>query len=203
MFSTGCYYYTHIRLVSRLDCSLPLISFFPPFVKLVFTRHHSVSTTSIDCRSIRLTDSDPIVCSMAARLFALIVGIDKYKSGNIWDLETCVNDAQSIKRWLTHDLHVPRDRICLLTDKQATQRNIEDSFMKHLVNNPAIEPGDAIIFYFAGHGSSLRAPKGWFGHNSKSVEVLCSQIPYSWKESIRCGNRPISDKRQLKYNCGS
>ena len=46
--------------------------------------------------------------------------------------------------------------------------------MKHLVNNPAIEPGDAIIFYFAGHGSSLRAPKGWFGHNSKSVEVLCS-----------------------------
>ncbi|KAI0075745.1 hypothetical protein K474DRAFT_1676131 [Panus rudis PR-1116 ss-1] len=112
-------------------------------------------------------------CIMATRLFALIVGIDKYKSGNIWNLETCVDDAQQIKRWLTHDMHVPRSQICMLADKNATQRNIEDRFMSHLVNNPVIERGDAILIYFAGHGSCLRAPRGWFGTNAKSVEVLC------------------------------
>ncbi|KAK7692335.1 hypothetical protein QCA50_003960 [Cerrena zonata] len=131
---------------------------------------------------------------MATKLFAVIVGIDKYKSGNIWDLETCVNDAQSVKRWLTHDLHVPRDQICLLTDKQATQRSIEDNFMKHLVNNPTIERGDSILFYFAGHGSSSRAPKGWFGHNSKTVEVLC---PYDHDTKGPSGRVPGLSDRSL------
>ncbi|CAL1706496.1 unnamed protein product [Somion occarium] len=129
---------------------------------------------------------------MATKLFALVIGLDKYKSGNIWDLETCVNDAHSIKRWLTHDLHVPREQVCLLTDKQATQRNIEDNFMSHLVNNAAIEHGDAILVYFAGHGSSLRAPRGWFGHNSKTVEILC---PYDHDTKCPAGRiAGISDR---------
>ncbi|TCD70321.1 hypothetical protein EIP91_003950 [Steccherinum ochraceum] len=110
---------------------------------------------------------------MSTRLFALIIGVDKYKSGNIWDLETCVDDAHSIKHWLTHDLHVPRSQICLLTNEMATQRAIEESFMSHLVTNPAIERDDAILIYFAGHGSSIRAPRGWFEDGSKEVELLC------------------------------
>ncbi|THH28739.1 hypothetical protein EUX98_g5435 [Antrodiella citrinella] len=110
---------------------------------------------------------------MATRLFALIVGIDKYKSGNIWDLETCVDDAHVMKRWLTHDLHVPRSQVSLLTNERATQRGIEESFMSHLVNNSTIERGDAILIYFAGHGSSIRAPRGWFEDGSKDVEVIC------------------------------
>ncbi|EMD37299.1 hypothetical protein CERSUDRAFT_50006 [Gelatoporia subvermispora B] len=110
---------------------------------------------------------------MAANVFALIIGIDKYKAGNIWNLESCVDDAQNIKRWLTHDLHVPRDHICMLLDSVATKANIEDKFMSHLLNNPAIEPGDAIIIYFAGHGSTVRAPPGWFSGRQTDVEVLC------------------------------
>lgn len=110
---------------------------------------------------------------MASRLFALVIGIDKYRAGGIWDLESCVDDAHSIKRWLTHDLHVPRNQICLLTNEEATQHAIEESFMSHLVNNPAIEQGDAILIYFAGHGSSIRAPRGWYGDGLKDVEVIC------------------------------
>lgn len=129
---------------------------------------------------------------MATRLFALVIGIDKYKSGNIWNLETCVDDAHAMKRWLTHDLHVPREQICLLTNEMATQHAIEESFMAHLVNNPAIERGDAIVIYFAGHGSSIRSPRGWFGEDSKDVEVLC---PYDHEQRHSTGRiAGISDR---------
>ncbi|KZT66384.1 hypothetical protein DAEQUDRAFT_457739 [Daedalea quercina L-15889] len=110
---------------------------------------------------------------MATRVFALIIGIDEYKSGRIWNLESCVDDAKNIKRWLTHDLHVPRDQICLLLDSDATKRKIEDKFMNHLINNPAIESGDAILIYFAGHGSRVHSPAGWYQHGLGEVEVLC------------------------------
>ena len=103
----------------------------------------------------------------------IILGVDQYKTGDIWDHESCVDDAQSIKRWLTHDLHVPREQICLLTDSQATKRAIEDKFMDHLVNNPVIEKGDAILLYFAGHGGSIPSPRGWYNDGMKDVEVLC------------------------------
>ena len=47
--------------------------------------------------------------------------------------------------WLMDDLHVPHDRICMVTDSKATKGAIEDAFMSHLVNNPSIMPGDSII----------------------------------------------------------
>ena len=128
---------------------------------------------------------------MATRVFALIIGkfqtlvgyefqnvkmrtlgIDNYQSGNTWNLESCVDDARSVRRWLSNDLHVPREQICMLTDAEATKRAIEDNFMSHLVNNPAIENGDAILVYFAGHGSSVRPPRGW-NNMTRAVEVLC------------------------------
>ncbi|KAJ3507631.1 hypothetical protein NLJ89_g6195 [Agrocybe chaxingu] len=49
--------------------------------------------------------------------------------------------------------------------------------MEHLVNNPAIEEGDGILIYFAGHGSSLPAPPDWFQSNAThnaNVQVLCT-----------------------------
>ena len=113
---------------------------------------------------------------MSTRIFALIIGIDNYKSGGIWNLHGCVEDAKKIKHWLTDDLNVPKDQICLLLDKQATKQNIEEYFMQHLVTNPCIEKGDAILIYFAGHGSSLRAPTDWHPTGPKvvSVQLLCS-----------------------------
>ncbi|PSR76509.1 hypothetical protein PHLCEN_2v8412 [Hermanssonia centrifuga] len=129
---------------------------------------------------------------MASRVFALIIGIDKYKSGNIWNLESCVDDAQSIRHLLMHDLHVPQEQICFLTDQQATKRAIEDAFMSHLVNNPDIERGDAMVLYFAGHGASIRSPKGWFTENGKDVEVLC---PYDYDSKSSEGRvSGISDR---------
>lgn len=115
---------------------------------------------------------------MSTRAFALIIGIDHYKSGNIWNLHSCVDDARRIRSWLVNDLNVPDDQICMLLDGQATQHNIENRFMSHLTNNRCIEKGDAIIIYFAGHGSTIPTPKGWFPPNtlkrSGFAEVLCT-----------------------------
>lgn len=110
-----------------------------------------------------------------ARIFSLIIGIDNYKSGHIWNLHACVEDAKKIKKWLLDEFGVPRDQICLLLDSRATKSNIENAFMAHLVNNSSIDPGDAILIYFAGHGSSMLAPSEWYEAEAKTemVEVLC------------------------------
>ena len=110
---------------------------------------------------------------MTSHVFALLIGIDDYKSGSIWNLEACAHDALRMKQWLMQGLQVPKENIALLLNKEATKRRIEDTFMSHLTNNPAIAEGDALIVYFAGHGSTLRAPPDWCEGRPPSVQVLC------------------------------
>ncbi|KIK91180.1 hypothetical protein PAXRUDRAFT_150073 [Paxillus rubicundulus Ve08.2h10] len=110
---------------------------------------------------------------MASRVFALLIGIDDYKSGRIWNLEACADDARRMKQWLVQDLHVPSSNVAVLLNRQATKRHIEDTFMTHLVNNPDISQGDALLLYFAGHGSSMSAPRDWCEGKPRYVQVLC------------------------------
>ncbi|KAF8844302.1 hypothetical protein BDN67DRAFT_895037 [Paxillus ammoniavirescens] len=110
---------------------------------------------------------------MASRVFALLIGIDDYKSGRIWNLEACADDARRMKQWLMQDLHVPSSNVAVLLNRQATKRHIEDTFMSHLVNNPEISQGDALLLYFAGHGSSMSAPRDWCEGKPRHVQVLC------------------------------
>ncbi|KAJ6625101.1 hypothetical protein B0H10DRAFT_655056 [Mycena sp. CBHHK59/15] len=110
------------------------------------------------------------------RVFGLIIGIDKYKAGAVWNLNSCVDDAEKVRCWLRKDLGVPKEQICMLLDGLATKENIEKSFLHHLVHNDDIKRGDAIIIYFAGHGSTVPTPPGWFhtGSIAGTAEVLCS-----------------------------
>ena len=124
---------------------------------------------------------------MASSVFALIIGIDQYKSSKIWNLASCVDDALKMKRWLLNDLHVPRDHISMLLDSKATKGAIEDAFMSHLVNNPSIQTGDSIIIYFAGHGSSAIAPDGWQNGRPLHVDILC---PYDHGTRVRGSRIP-------------
>ena len=112
---------------------------------------------------------------MSTRVFALIIGIDTYKSATIWNLHSCVEDAKRMKRWLVEALKVPKDQIFVLLDNHATKQRIEDTFTENLINNSSIERGDALLIYFAGHGSCLTAPQDWYQHHSRReiVEVLC------------------------------
>jgi hypothetical protein len=110
-------------------------------------------------------------------VFALVVGIDIYQRGSPPSLRGCVNDSNSIAKYLTDTLSVPSKNIKILQNECATRRHILDTFKEHFIENSEIVKGDAIVFYFAGHGSQQRAPSAWNTEDGK-VETIC---PYDVK----------------------
>ncbi|KAF7344020.1 hypothetical protein MVEN_01691400 [Mycena venus] len=96
------------------------------------------------------------------RVFALIIGIDRYANSDLAPLKGCVNDAQAFRDYLSGSLLVPNteNHIKMLTNEQATRAQILKTFDEHLMKNIRIRDvdstgsaGDTIIFFFAGHGS--------------------------------------------------
>jgi hypothetical protein len=87
-------------------------------------------------------------------------------------LEGCVNDAKSIQLFLSDRLLVPDSHILFLSNEMATREAIISNFCTHLIENPNIEQGDAIVFYYAGHGSRVQAPTGWISKDNK-IETIC------------------------------
>ncbi|KAH9913629.1 uncharacterized protein B0H18DRAFT_849891, partial [Fomitopsis serialis] len=104
--------------------------------------------------------------------FGLLVAIDEYQSNDIRNLRGCVNDANDFADFLTVTLGVPSGQIVQLSNEQATRRAILHTFESHLINNSNIKEGDAIVFFFAGHGSQVQAPEGWISPNNKIETIL-------------------------------
>lgn len=102
----------------------------------------------------------------------LVVAIDRYKSSEFGHLSGCKNDGKRFIKFLTGVLGVPASQIVFLADEEATEREILNQFDRFLINNADIQRDDAIIFFFAGHGSRLDAPPGWVTASHK-IEVLC------------------------------
>jgi hypothetical protein len=91
-------------------------------------------------------------------VWALLIGIDEYLiEGN---LRGCVNDVEAMQIFLINQLNVPEDHICILINKDATRQKILNTFEEFLINNPAIQFGDQILFQYSGHGSRMRDPLG-------------------------------------------
>jgi hypothetical protein len=105
-------------------------------------------------------------------VFALVIGINNYQDGSARTLRGCVNDSNTVFAYLKDTLHVPETNIVLLQNEQATRKQILDTFESHFINNPAITRGNAIIFYFAGHGSRQGAPVDWHSEDN-AVETIC------------------------------
>lgn len=95
------------------------------------------------------------------RIWALIVGI-KYYSNKAWSsADGAEDDVRNVCDFLANSLKIPDDYILRLVNGQATRREIISAFKKHLIENPRIQSGDAILFHFSGHGSYLKAPANW------------------------------------------
>lgn len=94
--------------------------------------------------------------------------------------------------YLTQSLQVPESQIVSLTNETATRSAILDTFQKHLTNNTEIDNGDAIIFFYAGHGSRVEAPEGWPAIDGK-IETIC---PYDERTYDQNGEmiQGISDR---------
>ncbi|KDN42637.1 hypothetical protein RSAG8_06594, partial [Rhizoctonia solani AG-8 WAC10335] len=91
-------------------------------------------------------------------LFALVVGINDYQTKH--KLAGAVADADAFSAYLLDDLSIPNNQITNLRDKDATRVEIIRS-LKSLQTNPSIKYGDAIVVYYAGHGSNIKASPGW------------------------------------------
>ncbi|KAJ7302589.1 hypothetical protein DFH08DRAFT_826472 [Mycena albidolilacea] len=101
----------------------------------------------------------------------LFISLRSYLSNSIPNLKGCVNDAQTIKTFLTNRFHIPEPQIAILVNADATRDTILEKFQSHLINNSAIEQDDTIIIYYAGHGSRAKAPDSWPSMDGK-IETL-------------------------------
>jgi len=97
-----------------------------------------------------------VFCTSAtASQHALLIGVSDYKDKRIVDLEGPVNDVSALQTVLTKHWGIDDRNITALVDQNATEKNIKSAF-KDLETNT--KPGDDIIVYFSGHGTSVKDP---------------------------------------------
>ncbi|KAK0227213.1 peptidase C14, caspase domain-containing protein, partial [Armillaria nabsnona] len=112
----------------------------------------------------------------ASRLWAVLIGIDKYSSSDCSILRGCINDVKKMAEFLINDLGMSEGRIhCLLNVTSPTRENIVDKLF-NLSTNPEIQHGDSIIIYFSGHGSAYICSDYYEARTISaegSIEALC------------------------------
>ena len=81
---------------------------------------------------------------------ALVVGINRYLEPAFPQLQGAARDAQNVRLLLSRHLGFADNQIRLLTDEQATRRNILTGIRDWLVAGS--RPGARVLLYFAGHG---------------------------------------------------
>jgi Caspase domain len=87
---------------------------------------------------------------MGRRFWAVIIGNDDYPDS---PLGGSVNDARLIQKHLTDYLEVPANHIRLLLN---AKRSTIIDVLYDLRDDERIKPGDNILIYYAGHGSSFK-----------------------------------------------
>ncbi|KAI0028422.1 peptidase C14, caspase domain-containing protein, partial [Vararia minispora EC-137] len=102
---------------------------------------------------------------------ALLIGIDTYRTANFRPLSGAVSDTKKIESFLKKNIAGPSIR--MLLNEQATQRGILRA-VEGLASDSNINKGDPILIYYAGHGSTVDAPRGK-SHTSQKIQVL---VPY-------------------------
>ncbi|KAF9477983.1 hypothetical protein BDN70DRAFT_836903 [Pholiota conissans] len=111
------------------------------------------------------------------RLFALLIGVNNYlcQGPELPPLRGAVPDVEEFRLYLTTYLSVPADHINILIDANATRTAILKA-LHDLSEDNRIEKGDAILVYYAGHGTELNAPENWEagGPNAKIQAI----VPY-------------------------
>lgn len=96
-----------------------------------------------------LVFSSPVIADQ----HALLIGISDYEHERIEDLEGPVYDVSALRTVLNKNWGVSEANITSLVNKDATERNIKSAFHALLDNS---RPGDDIVIYFSGHGTSIK-----------------------------------------------
>ena len=83
-------------------------------------------------------------------IYLLSVGIDKYQSNKIANLNACKKDVKDLQQKLIQLKLVEPNNCQLLCDEQASRAEIIQAFRSHF---SLLENGDIALFHFSGHGS--------------------------------------------------
>ncbi|TFY74648.1 hypothetical protein EWM64_g9365 [Hericium alpestre] len=128
-----------------------------------------------------------------SQFWAVIIGINVYDDPSIPRLRGCVPDALAMHTYLTHDLHVPPDHICLLMQSEGdhppvwawpTRQNILAALYTHLRDNSRIRTGDHMLIYFSGHGSAYYT-SDTFSSPAARVGSIEALVPLRSRDGIR------------------
>jgi Flp pilus assembly protein TadD len=89
-----------------------------------------------------------------AKRWALVIGVDQYRDGNISPLRGAANDANSLARALTQYSGFPADQVILLaTDQPEGRQPTRINILTYLSNLAKLVPKDGLLLVsFAGHG---------------------------------------------------
>jgi ketosteroid isomerase-like protein len=89
-----------------------------------------------------------------AKRWALIIGVDQYKDGQISTLKGSANDARSLANALVRYAGFPADQVILLaTDQPEERQPTRVNVLRRLSNLASVVPKDGLLLVsFAGHG---------------------------------------------------
>jgi Caspase domain/TonB C terminal len=96
-------------------------------------------------RGSQLTSESTVNKGQSASYYALVVGINQYKSP-LPNLKTAVNDAQTIARVLSQSYGF---QVKLLMNSNATRSNILNAMSEY---RRSLRESDSLLIYYAGHG---------------------------------------------------
>lgn len=124
-------------------------------------------------------DVEPIkaVDHVGERRYALVVGINDYRDGQIPDLALCEADATAIHKLVTDPEKggVGSDQAALLIGKDATYRNIR----KALSDLRKIPADSTVFVYFSGHGAKEGDEAFWVTQDAELNDLVATAMPDS------------------------
>ncbi|PCH38882.1 hypothetical protein WOLCODRAFT_29237 [Wolfiporia cocos MD-104 SS10] len=82
---------------------------------------------------MQVNDCGTTLPPKSSRIFALLVGIDKYRNTDIPALSGCVNDCKNFAAFLLENLGVPEGNIRSLHNEAATRDAILGAIDSHLL----------------------------------------------------------------------
>jgi hypothetical protein len=105
-----------------------------------------------------------VLAQPTRRKLALLVGINQYASSQdspvvLPTLRGCLTDVQLQQELLHYRFGFQAADILTLTNEAATEQNVLDAFLTHLVQQA--QPGDVVVFHFSGYGGQVKvSPDG-------------------------------------------
>lgn len=128
-------------------------------------------------------------------MFAVIVGVDEYKDSYIPRLSGAVADADAVRDFLVSTFGVATNHMVNLRNSEATKTRITQA-LESLATNSDINVNDPILIYFAGHGSTTRAPSyAWKTSNEDNTIQMILPYDFSRKGSPSSDGQGIWDIR--------